>query len=260
MLRTFSNRTLSRSATKIEYDHKNHLHTVTGAKAVLELLFQASIPNSLLDVGCGNGVWLRAALDLGVPEIYGVDGVPVRQETLLVPQRYFSVADLSRTVNFGKIFDMVLCMEVAEHLPADAAPHLIKTLVSHSNHILFSAACPGQNGQHHVNCQWPRYWQDLFNERGYACDDGLRWTIWDHSNIEPWYRQNVFAATRAPDLAGREPRIRSAIHPEMLTSIDPFKIGYEYWLDQLKSGNKSLLWYSSLLSKALCAKVRRRIM
>ena len=37
---------------------------------VLELLS----PRSVVDVGCGVGTWLAAARDLGVPEIFGVDG------------------------------------------------------------------------------------------------------------------------------------------------------------------------------------------
>jgi len=80
---------------------------------------------------------------------------------------------LTRSWDLKRKFDAVLCLEVAEHLDSAFAPTLIDALIKHGNLIYFSAACPGQTGQHHVNCQWPVYWQQLFNERGFACEDDL---------------------------------------------------------------------------------------
>src|ERR1700730_14205979 len=109
-------KTTVRPATEVNYIHDGKVHTVSGATAILEKLFQGSLPKSLLDVGCGTGTWLRAALDLGVVEIYGVDGVPIGQEALLFPQQLFQVQDLSCPFDLGRKFDLVLCLEVAEHL------------------------------------------------------------------------------------------------------------------------------------------------
>src|SRR5689334_17386667 len=128
----------------IDYDHASNLHTVAGARTALQNFFGSSSPTSLLDVGCGTGTWLRAAFDLGVPEIYGIDGVPMNRDALLIPPEFFHPVDLQRRIDLGRKFDMALCLEVAEHLPADVAPQLIATLASHSNLVLFSAAAPGQ--------------------------------------------------------------------------------------------------------------------
>lgn len=246
---------------QIEYDHKLNLHTVLGAKTVLQQFFAAELPNSLLDVGCGAGTWLRAALDLGVREVLGIDGVSIDPGELLVSDQFFRLEDLSEPIDLGRRFDVVLCLEVAEHLAAAAASRLIATLVVHSDLIFFSAAVPGQKGQSHINCQWPSCWQNLFNEQGYACGDDLRWKIWDLKDIEPWYRQNVFVATRAPDLAGKEPRLRSVIHPDMLgiKVFDTFAETEKDFTNRIEAGSKSVYWYAILFPKAVAAKVRRRL-
>ena len=93
---------------------------------------------------------------------------------------------------------------------------LVTSIVDHADTVLFSAACPDQFGQHPVNCQWPKYWQDLFNGHGFACDESIRWSIWIDSRIEPWYRQNIFFARYNPENAGREKRISPVIHPDMI--------------------------------------------
>jgi hypothetical protein len=57
---------------------------------------------------------------------------------------------------------------------------------------LFSAAIPGQGGDHHVNEQWPSYWQSKFKKYGYCFHDILRWKIWNHPDVDLWYKQNMF--------------------------------------------------------------------
>jgi SAM-dependent methyltransferase len=251
----------SRIIPYIDYDHERNQHSIVGARTALERFFMNLLPRSILDVGCGKGTWLRAALDLGVQEIYGIDGVLIDDDALLVPRQCCQLNDLSQTVDLGRKFDLVLCLEVAEHLPANAAPGLIATLVAHSDLILFSAAAPGQRGQHHVNCQWPSYWQNLFNAQGYACDDGFRWDLWAIQAVEPWYRQNIFVARRASATAGREARINPVIHPEMLRleALDLFSEIETKCVEQIEAGSKSLSWYAWLFPRAVYAKVRRRV-
>jgi 2-polyprenyl-3-methyl-5-hydroxy-6-metoxy-1,4-benzoquinol methylase len=161
----------------IDYNHAKTPHTVGGATATLSVLMGVSIPASVLDVGCGTGTWLRAATELGVGDGLGIDGVVVPEDALHVPRSHIKVLDLSSPFDLGRRFDMVLCLEVAEHLPESAARGLISSIVLHSDSVLFSAACPGQPGQHHVNCRWPQYWQEQFNSLGFVCNDTARWKI-----------------------------------------------------------------------------------
>ncbi len=203
----------------VDYQHGSNCHTVQGADAALSKLFEDGHPESLLDVGCGTGTWLRAALDNGVRDVSGIDGIPVPPDSLHVPPDRIVIRDLRDEWAFGRRFDLVLCLEVAEHLPADAAASLVQKLTGCSDRIYFSAANPWQGGQHHVNAQWPAYWQALFNANGFVCLDSLRWKLWQDDRIEPWYRQNIFLAEKNEAAAGKEMRIPAVVHPDCMRSI-----------------------------------------
>jgi SAM-dependent methyltransferase len=243
----------------VDYNHSENHHTLTGPQAALPFLFAKEKPSSLLDVGCGMGTWLKAAIDIGIADVFGVDGVEISPDKLLFPSKRFRQQDLSRPWNLNKRFDAAICLEVAEHLDAAYAPTLIDALVQHSDWIIFSAACPGQEGQHHVNCQWPAYWQQLFNQRGYICSDDIRWRMWDDEHIEPWYRQNIFVARRDSSAAGREPRIKTVLHPEMLPSILSSNDRFESHVKQIEQGSMSVMWYLKTLLTALSTKSKRRL-
>ena len=245
----------------IEYDHSANHHTLAGPRAVIPVLFEERKPRSLLDVGCGTGTWLNAARAFGIIDVFGVDGVDIPADQLLIPPDLFRQQDLTVPWSLGRSFDAVLCLEVAEHLDEAYGPPLIKTLAAHADTIFFSAACPGQPGQHHVNCQWPVYWQQLFNDEGYICDDSVRWRMWSVAAIEPWYRQNLFLAQRAPERAGREPRIHAVLHPEIVSSGDGTFTSQtrQRLLRQIEAGSQEVIWYLRTPIKACWKKLERRI-
>jgi SAM-dependent methyltransferase len=247
----------------INYDHAANRHTVVGAAKALKVLLEEHRPCSILDVGCGIGTWLRAALNEGIDDVLGVDGVDLAPSRFLIPISQFFRHDLTQPLDVRRRFDLAICLEVAEHLPAAVAGTLIQSLTKHSNTILFSAACPGQLGQHHINCQWPEYWQNLFNDFGYACDDGFRWRIWETVEIEPWYRQNSFIAKRDSTLAGTEPRIMPVVHPDILSGKH-FNLQRETktCISEIESEARSVSWYRSLLLKAIAiaATYRRKFL
>ena len=199
----------------IDYNHAQNKHTYLGAYSAISRFFDGKKPRSLLDVGCGMGHWIKAAHDHGIHEAYGIEGGQVPDELLQVDKSRLYSIDLNLAWNLNRRFDAILCLEVAEHLLPDSAMNLVKSLTEHGDWIFFSAACPGQVGQNHINCQWPSYWQELFNELGFVCDDRIRWSLWDIQEIEPWYRQNLFLASRNPRVAGSEDRIKPVIHPDM---------------------------------------------
>lgn len=150
---------------------------------------------SVLDVGCGIGLWLAEWSACGVVDVVGVDGDYVSREQLLIDR--FVPRDLSTPLSLGRKFDLVMSLEVAEHLDASVAAMFVKSLCDHATEtILFSAAVPGQGGEHHVNEQWPSYWRPLFAEHGFKVFDVVRPVIWANEGVHSWYRQNVLLYAR----------------------------------------------------------------
>lgn len=246
----------------VDYDYAANRHTLDSPRTVIPILFNGRKPGSLLDVGCGVGTWLRAAREFGIEDINGVDGVEISSSDLLVRPDVFRVVDLSRPWTLGRTFDVALCLEVAEHLDECNSRLLIETLTSHSDEIVFSAACPRQRGQHHVNCQWPAYWQERFNACGFSCSDAIRWRIWNETDVDVWYRQNMFVARRDAMGAGKEERLRAVVHPEFLEHL-VFAGASTAAMEKVKSledGAMPVGWYAVSALRALVAKVRRRFL
>jgi hypothetical protein len=144
-------------------------------------------------------------------------------------------------------------LEVAEHLDEKFAGNLIEALTTHADWVVFGAAGMEQTGQHHVNCQWPAYWQKLFNEHGFVCADDIRWLIWDDERIEPWYRQNIFTARRNPLQAGKEPRIAPVVHPAIMQIM--IQEEFPRNIERIARGGLPIKWYLSSFPKVLLKKV-----
>ena len=155
--------------------------------AVVVPLVKSVLPvRTVLDVGGGNGVWARVWEDNGARATL-VDGAYV-QAPLVAD---FQPRDLSQPLDLGRRFDLVQSLEVAEHLPEASARDFVASLARHGDVVLFSAAVPGQGGEHHVNEQPPEYWRALFAEQGYQCFDFLRARLRGRGEVKPWYRYNI---------------------------------------------------------------------
>jgi SAM-dependent methyltransferase len=163
----------------------------SSAKVVVPMVMEAVRPSSVLDVGCGAGAWLRVFLDHGVDDVLGVDFSDAAREAAALGNGRYRSVDLSRSLQLGRRFDLALCLEVAEHLPAAAADDLVESLVGHAETVLFSAAIPFQGGTGHQNEQWPEYWVEKFRRHGLAVCDFIRPRIWSDPKVAWWYAQNL---------------------------------------------------------------------
>jgi len=162
------------------------------ARVVVPMVVALMHPSSVLDVGCGRGAWLGEFKANGVSKIIGLDGSYLKQSTLLFPAECFRPTDLSGKFEIpaGR-FDLAMSLEVAEHLPALNARHLVKQLTSAARQVLFSAAPPGQGGRGHINCQPLSYWRKIFEQFGFKMLDPFRPRLRDDQRVAWWYRQNM---------------------------------------------------------------------
>jgi SAM-dependent methyltransferase len=197
-------------------------HSRSSAAVVVPALVSMLKPRSVVDVGCGQGAWAAAFLGAGVADVLGIDGEYVDRSRLLIPADRFLARDLSRPLELGggRRFDLCVCLEVAEHLPGEHAPALVDALCGLAPTVVFSAAVPGQGGNHHVNERFLSEWVALFAARGYAPIDAVRPLIWGDERVAWWYRQNMIllAGPGSSARASAErpgPTMIDVIHPEL---------------------------------------------
>ena len=161
------------------------------ARNYFEQLFKVYKPTSIVDLGCGVGCWLRAAHDLGITNIYGIDGSYVNKSQLRITENCFHAVDLSKTFPELVKADLAISLEVAEHLQENRSQGFVDYLCNCSDIILFGAAVPFQGGTDHVNEQWQTYWVEKFLKNGYHYTIDLRSLVWGNKDIDVWYRQNT---------------------------------------------------------------------
>jgi len=172
-----------------EFYKRNKKFQSALARALTPIIVKEFNPQSVIDFGTGCGHFLKTIGDACETEdIYGLN-FPVPNAVADVP---VIECDLSREVNFDRKFDLVISLEVAEHISESQADIFIGNLCNHGDIILFSAATVGQGGIGHVNEQPHKYWHDKFYERDYVLHDSIRPKIKHDKNIPFWYRQNIF--------------------------------------------------------------------
>jgi glycosyltransferase involved in cell wall biosynthesis len=116
-------------------------------------------PKSVLDIGCGPGLYVDSLIDQGV-DATGID-IDDRVENRFALRRQ-SLFDLE-----DEQADVVLCMEVAEHLPASQADQMVEQVCNTVNGaLIWTAAVPGQQGHGHINLQEPAYWEEKILRHG----------------------------------------------------------------------------------------------
>lgn len=174
--------------------------SIKSAKEIIPIIFELISPKSVIDVGCGKGTWLSVFQEHGIEDIWGVDGDYVNTKNLEIPQDRFLSFDLKSPFSLDKRFDLVVSLEVAEHLPSDCAETFVDSLTQLGEVILFSAAIPFQGGTEHLNEQWLDYWAKYFQEKGYVAIDCIRNRVWQNINVEFWYAQNILIFAKSDSL------------------------------------------------------------
>lgn len=208
---------MSTSLYPADFYAERRLHTAHAARRLLSALPEGVNRNRVADIGCGTGTFLAAALELGASEVFGMEGDWVTPDMLDHAAIAFQPADLEQAFS-GPAVDLVLSLEVAEHLSPERASGFVADLVAMAPATLFSAAIPGQGGVGHVNEQWQSYWAGLFADHGYMAFDIIRPQVWTDEAVPAWYRQNIIlyldAETGAASgLSPTDPALLDKVHP-----------------------------------------------
>lgn len=180
-------------------------------------------PKTMVDIGCGDGAWCRAFRERGC-DATGIDNKPYGEVEWI--NSYIRINLAKQAPSLDKR-DLVLCLEVLEHLPVDAGLQLVGVMCRTAPVVICGAGIPKQGGLGHVNEQWPSYWAEAFSKHGYyACDD-LRSVFWGDIRIAPWYRQDTLIWT-TEELAVRYKltlaTLLDVVHPDNWSHVGPMGI------------------------------------
>lgn len=237
------------------------------AEEVVPLVMEMIRPNRVIDVGCGIGAWLSVFKKCGVQEIIGVDGDYVEKEMLLIPEERFFPFDLKKPLRLDHQFDLVVSLEVAEHLPSECAETFVDSLTRLGPVVLFSAAIPFQGGTDHINEQWPDYWAEYFKERGYVAIDCIRKKIWQNYDVKSEYVQNTFIFGRR-DYVESHPLLKrefentnisqlAIVHPRQFLHHATIANFYSDPKNRVPSLKDVLLTLPTLVRRALMYRIRK---
>ena len=112
---------------KLKYRHFEELHNLDAPREIVPVIMDLVNPTSVVDVGCGLGTFIHVFKDNGVADALGIDGSWCNKELLFkyINKEEFLEKDLEQIIRIDKKFDLVVCLEVAEHLTEKRADSFV---------------------------------------------------------------------------------------------------------------------------------------
>ena len=137
-------------------------------------------PVSVLDAGCALGLLVEVLRNRGV-EAWGIDISEFAIQNVYPQIReYCQVGSITEPFPLPR-YDLIVSIEVLEHLPKEEADQAIANLCQHSDDVLFSSTPYDYQEATHFNVQPSEYWVECFARHGFFRD-----VDFDASFITPW--------------------------------------------------------------------------
>ena len=139
--------------------------------------------------GDGPGAYKREILKLGEVKLYDAfDGAPFCEET---SEGRVKFLDLTAPQYGLPIYDWIISLEVAEHIPNKSESVYLDNIARHSREgVVLSWAVPGQGGLAHINNRPLEYVLKVMDERGFKIDKKSSKLLQDSSSFQ-WLSQNT---------------------------------------------------------------------
>lgn len=156
---------------------------------IAERIVRDLAPARVLDAGCALGLLVEELRARGV-DAWGIDVSRYAIENAHEAVRpYCSVASV--TVPLAATYDLIVCIEVLEHLTPAEAEQALDVFATASGQVLFSSTPYDYAEASHANVRPPSYWAEAFARRGLVRD-----LEFDASFVTPWAA--LFARSAAP--------------------------------------------------------------
>ncbi len=113
-------------------------------------------PRRVLDAGCAMGFLVETLRERGI-DARGIDLSDFAISQVHPPIQPFCRVG-SITEDLGGDYDLIVSIEVAEHMPTRAAEQAIANICAHTGDVLFSSSPVDYREPTHVNVHPPEYW------------------------------------------------------------------------------------------------------
>jgi SAM-dependent methyltransferase len=193
---------------------KGHRDYVLSVEIISSEIYRQFRPARVADIGCGCGVYGHFLSKKGV-DVFSLDGVaPPVEHSFGVGIHKQDITE--PFANVWGVFDMALCLEVAEHIPEELADIFLENLTRFSSVLIFSAAPPGQGGHHHVNEQPKRYWVKKLAGMGFVYSRPKTGFLSEAFRVKRppymWMAQQIGVYEQARGRASRPASMPFAVH------------------------------------------------
>jgi SAM-dependent methyltransferase len=153
---------------------------------------------SILDVGCGEGVWSKAFI-LTYPHLESLTAVDLDSARITqlaeLEERKTKIDYVSLDLNERELprgnFDLGICVEVLEHLSYESAVKIINYLSKSCKVLIFSAALKGQGGTGHINEQSFNFWNELLKKNNFVPIDLYRYKLRNPDKFPTYYSNSI---------------------------------------------------------------------
>ena len=166
-------------ATGCGLPYRRDEHWTTFFSRIADGIVATIDPQSVLDAGCALGL-LVEQLRLRDVEAEGLDisefAIANAPEAVRPFVRVGSVAE-----PFGRRYDLIVCIEVLEHMPSEEAERALANFCAHADDVLFSSSPLDFKEATHFNVHPLEHWADLFARHGFIRDVDC-----DASFLTPW--------------------------------------------------------------------------
>lgn len=144
---------------------------------------------SVADVGCGTGNYCKCLKDSGIPIVHGYEGTVGIKEIAVYDD--IMTVDLTKRRWVGINYDLVICLEVGEHVPKNYEQVFIDNVCRYvSKDLILSWAVPGQGGAGHFNELSNEYVIRELSKRGFVFDAERSEELRKHATFK-WFKNTI---------------------------------------------------------------------
>lgn len=155
-------------ATQCGQPYERNEHWLRFFAGIADRIVADIAPRSVLDAGCAMGFLVESLRDRGV-EAWGVDISEYALSQVREDMKPY-VRRASLTEPLTEHYDLIVSIEVLEHLPHADAEAAVANLCAHTDDIIFSSTATDYAEASHVNVQPAEYWAELFARQRFFRD------------------------------------------------------------------------------------------